>query len=291
MLNLIIGGGIVGLLAAYYNDDYLLISKDIGGQMSENVLGPRILEVNEYSKKLLKEFNIKENIKTATIGYEVDGLLVSKVKKEDRINYYMKSRCIDNFDDVPSSVMSDGKNKIYYYDLNWNKLITEIKNKIKDRIIYHDVKKIDISHKILQLDNNDTIIYSKLISTIPAPLFYKLSNIKNDSFNYINKYFMITTTQVFDIKNYDYVYFTSNKNSYHRITKLKNNKYCIEYTTNGDADFSLIDKSDECYFIKYGQLVSGKVDKFDDIRFLGRFAEWNHHIKVDDVVGKLINKF
>lgn len=292
MFKLIIGGGITGLLAAYYNEDYLLVSKDIGGQMKKGDIGPRILEVNENSKKLLKEFGIKENVKKATIGYEVCGSLVENFDKSDRVKYYMKSRCVNNPIEVPDSVMSDGKNEIIYYDLSWGKLIQKIRNKIKNRIINDNVQRIDIKKKLIYLENNPIPLpYYDLTSTIPAPLFYQLCGIENNKFKYVNKHFIITSQEVFDIKDYDYVYFTSDRYKFHRITKLKKKKYSIEFTTNDGIDLDLLEENDSYIFMKYGQLVSGQVDKFDNIRFLGRFAEWNHGIKVDDIVGKLTNNF
>lgn len=292
MNKIIIGGGISGLIAAYYNDDYLIISKDIGGQMANGYLGPRILEESKSSKQFLKDLGYPLIRKTANIGYQINNNIYPETDDNERMKYYKKSRCLKNTDDVPSSIMSSGKNHINYFEVEWDKIIQKMLLKIGNRIINHNVISIEEDNKKIILDDSSFVVYENIISTIPAPIFYKIINEDNDNnFKYIPKLFIIVSTMKFPFfcNLYDYIYYITNF-KFHRITKI--GKYlAVEYTTEEDLDNILSEwefELEASFKLKYGQIVSGSVDDFENIEFLGRYAEWNHKIKINDVLDRFI---
>ncbi len=296
MSKYIIGGGISGLIASIYNENHTIITENIGGQFGTSGLGPRILEVNQNSLNFINDLGIKDyKIKSAKIGYKINGILVDNISNQMRLQYYLKSRKIKNCDKVPDSIMSDGKNIIDYYDLNWKEVLQKAKEN-SNIIDNSKITSIDTKNKIINyLNISDrkkySVEYEELISTIPAPVFYKLSNLKPKlDFRYSKKYFIVVNSKNIEMGNYDYVYFPETKYDFHRITKINENRASIEYTTN---NLSLSMGNFICkiainiFSIPIGQIISGEVNEIEGVKFLGRFAEWNHSVKIDDVVEKI----
>lgn len=294
MSKYIIGGGIAGLIAAFYKHDYKIIADELGGQMAKKGLGPRILEVNENSANLLADLGFDiVNIKVAKIGYRYENRLHNTITPEYRRLYYIKSRNLKDTSEivVPRSIMSEGKNEIKYFDIKWADLIDRLHIAIKDRIILGKVNKIDLKNKVLELNDKKTKLkFKELISTIPAPIFCKLANIKPEvPFKAEKKVFIIVPANAVDIREYKYVYYPENS-LYHRITNLGNNRAAIEYTGNHFKAQTLFNKWKHIAInakeLPDGQIVSGKVPYVPGVEFAGRYAEWNHDIKTDDLVGR-----
>jgi len=288
----IIGGGIAGLIASFYNQEYQIISDNIGGQMVMNNAGPRILEANEYSEAFLKDLGLtKLNIKTAKIGYKVDGRIVDSITNELRLQYYLKSRCITNASNVPSSIMSDGKNTIEYFDIDWNEIVSVLVNSIKKEPIIGKIEFIETDNKSLGINTENgplLLNYKNIVSTIPAPIFFSIASTKPKiSLKCVPKIFFIVSNSYIDIGDYDYVYFPEDKYDFHRISNVGNGKVAIEYTTHSKLR-NIVNKwthyTTQYFSMPIGQIQDGKVQNIDSISFLGRYASWNHDIKTDDII-------
>lgn len=293
-MNYVIGGGISGLIFAFYNRDYRVITSDVGGLMKNNLMGPRLLQVNEWNKRLLDDLNMEANIKTARIGYFYGGKLHDTCSEDMRVMYYMKSRKVSK-QEVPESVMSEGKNTIEYYDIDFNELITKLTK--HTTLILGTVKRITRSH-ILLFDTHQKLKYNHIVSTIPAPTFYLIyynnskehreNSDKKSQLKFLNKLFiMVDIKYVKDqLGDFDYVYFPESKYPYHRITRVSDTEAVVEFTGIDEKPklFPEIAKK----YIEIGQIQSGSVETFENIMFLGRYAEWNHKIKIQDVVKKSI---
>jgi hypothetical protein len=288
----IIGGGITGLIASFYNPDYRIITDKIGGQMAANTAGPRILEVNEYSRMFLKDLGFENvNTKFAKIGYKVRGKIVDSISKSLRNKYYLKSRCLDDANLIPNSIMSDGKNTIEYFDISWDEIIERLISNIKKPVI-NKITSIDTEEKIIVLDGLP-FRYEKLISTIPAPAFFKASKLNPEKeLKFIQKVFIIVDSSTIDMREYEYIYYPECQYPYHRISKVGSNKLSIEFTTNEDTSKILNywkHISIQNIIIPIGQIQSGMISKVKDISFFGRYACWDHDLKVDDVIRQSID--
>jgi len=305
----IIGGGITGLLAAYYLK-LPLISKNIGGQLSHKYsLGPRLLHFLEPNIILLKDLNYnggKLDIKRHRIGYFMTGVILDDVNDECRRMYYCKSRDLNYSFSVPNSVMSDNQSIICAINVDFNELINKLYNNIKSLHIQHNVKSIDPVNRILVLDNNETLKYDKLIVTIPFNVFLRIFD--NGSFynlfslKYIGIKYVIGESVVVNefFGNYSYLYFIDDEQLFHRITKIKDNLFCIDFVDKY-SDEEIIKECEnhdinvkDIIHIKNAQILSlSETDKirrntlFKDCVFIGRYAEWEHGIKIQDTLTKI----
>ncbi|MBZ4649284.1 hypothetical protein [Thermosipho sp. (in: thermotogales)] len=297
-MKIIIGGGISGLIFKFYNPEYKIVSSNVGGQMTNKIpLGPRILQVNEWNERLLKDLGIECNIKKARIGYFFKGKLHDFCPDEYRILYYMKSRCLANINEIPESVMSEGKNEILYYDVNFKDIIQKILSNIK--ICHLTVKQI--KHDVISFfDVSTRIKYEHIVSTIPAPTFCMIygNDIKEvkkyidirRQLRFLNKQFVLVDKKYVaeELGDFDYVYFPENKQPYNRITKVNDQLAVVEFTNVKKNKAPIFSDIKGYEYIDIGQIQGGVIQEPDKIMFLGRYAEWNHKIKTQDIVKKSI---
>jgi len=281
--NLIIGGGITGLIIAFYTGK-TIISKNVGGQLSSWSLGPRFLHNNKHTIDLLKKLNVAFKKKTLNIGFYDERFV--DFSEDFRQKYYQKTRKTET--KYIKSSMSSGKSKLNILEIDFKELIDKLVENVT--IIKKDVKAIDCMAKTLTLDTGELTAYNSLIVTIPITTFQELSKIKFGDFKYLPKTFILTDSK-FDIKDFDYVYFAGNK-PWHRITKLCD-KQIFEFVGN-DVDSLIKDELNilDMKHLKTGQILNSgiKIKKLEDIEFVGRYAEWNHDRLIHDVIKRFMNE-
>src|SRR3972149_2445932 len=97
MTKYILGGGIAGLIYAFYNKDYEVISTEFGGQMASYFkLGSRYLHRTDQAINFLKDLNLPVEEIRITTGYQTrtDSYTDIMMDEDFKKRYYMKSRGI-----------------------------------------------------------------------------------------------------------------------------------------------------------------------------------------------------
>lgn len=296
----IIGGGISGLICSFYNPNSIVISKNTGGQLNnEFPLGPRLLQKNEYTKRLLDDLGLNCNVKEAKIGYsESERIFTNETNEKFRLNYYQSTRTNSSIADIPASVMSENKNVIEYYDVDLNDIVILLSRHVN---IYNStVTEIDVNDKSILLSDGNIFTYSDLTSTVPLPLLIKISkqdNIEHD-FSCLDKTYVLAENFNNYLSSYDYIYY--NDEMYNRVTShLRDNKqmYIIEYTNKKILD--IYKQCEDCGIVmvdvktqKNAQICNNcYINPFEkyNIKLLGRYAQWQHNIKTQDVIKECIN--
>jgi len=266
----ILGGGITGLIYAFYNKDYKIITPEIGGQMKSNFsLGPRYLHDTLYSRKLLKDININIEESKIKIGYLSDnGFVVPD--DSFRKQYFMKSRNTNSLEHFDSSVMNSYKSEIDILKVDFDEII----EKLKTEVINEKVESIDLQNNLI----NNTIKFKHVISTVPIN--------KLNIFNYDFQSFDMNYVQykIFeDLQDFDYVYDIRTNTKFHRITKDNDFLICDCFN---EVD---IDKNNEYYInhikLKNAQILSVDfVKDLSNIKFVGRYGTWNRKWKTESVI-------
>lgn len=284
----ILGGGISGLIAGYYLG-LPVISKDVGGQMSTKTnwsLGPRYFHVDEFSTKLLKDLGIKARKETQTIGYNLNGFC--KKTEEFRQAYYAKSR--KNTEKYSPKSLSGGSSELQSYDIDWDNLISALALQTRN-IISQNVCAINLQKKMLTLEDGSVLPYEELISTIPAPAFYKLCNVlPQKPFNSLPKTFVLTMDHGWRriVRNFNYVYYAGDE-PFHRVTREPNMPWHLVYEFVGEEPAKMNHEIDR-QKIWIGQIQDSdniQAD-FNSVTFLGRYAKWKHGILTNDVIKKVL---
>ena len=277
----IIGGGITGLVLSYYLDLPIVCNpEDIGGQLSAKDwhLGPRFLQVDSWSERLLDDLNLSKKQEEITIGFDNDGACIKD--DEFRQKYFEKTR--KTKDGFVASSLSGGNDSFKSFKVSLTEIISELKDALmskKNMLIPNMVTNIDVKGKVLALDNGETIEYDEVISTIPASVFNKISTVKlKGEFKCLPKVFVLTDVT----PNWDFTYkYFAGSEDFHRVTK-QDGKCVVEYTdfTPDEMD-SEIDRAT----LWVGQIQENEeVNILEGIQFVGRYAEWRHNFLINDAV-------
>jgi hypothetical protein len=201
--------------------------------------------------------------------------------------YYRKSRKTMN--EYSLSSMNSGCEFFHSYDIDWKKLIdTLVKESTNNGMISQDVKAIDFGKQELTLTDNTKLKYKKLISTIPAPAFFSLGEYSTKKLCSLPKHFILRKVRAHCwLKDFDFVYYAG-KVPWHRVTRIPNckDKAIFEYVGRIPAAFpNEIDRQT----IQTGQILPDMIPyDSDNIKFLGRYAEWKHEILVNDVIKRVL---
>jgi len=283
----ILGGGITGLIWGFYNKEFLIISQEVGGQYNSKFsLGPRYLEVTEFSEKLLNDLKIVCEKKIIKVGYwdanEVS--FINEPSEEFRVEYFKKSRGAEKFDgDI--TCMNSEKQELTVFDIDLKDIVESLKKKLVSRIIYNKVEKININQRSLSLEGTDkSFYYSKLISTIPMKIFLHLAGKKKELLSKAVTYVLLEDN-FFDMKSFDFVY--SPYTDYHRITKTKEGLVVdLLGEHSGEECKKKFDNVYKDSAILFGtQIINiDKLPKYKNVTFPGRYGAWNRKYKTEQVV-------
>lgn len=292
-MNYILGGGITGLITAFYKKDYKIITPEVGGQMGSSFnLGPRYLHDTKDSRHLLKNLDIPIKESVIKVGYISDQGWVDEPDNKFRENYFKKSRGVNNLNGFDASVMNTNKSEFNILLVNFQKMIEKLEKEIGDRFIGGSVQSIDPIVKMIEIKNDVIKIkhYDKIISTIPLDIFDKI---------YINKtnipvlnsdhmtYVLIHKDKLYDLKDFDYVYDSRMSIVHHRYTREFDDLVLDIFGDISEHRLNeMFSKVLSCKILYNSQIISEEIDfsEFENITFVGRYGTWNRKWKTEMVI-------
>jgi|GEM_PF-2524704 hypothetical protein len=309
MNNYIIGGGVAGLVASFIlkEDGFRIIDANPLGQMAGKFpLGPRIIQNDGETFGLLKDLGFQGNeisVKNNRIGFSRSrpgAVIIEQNPDQDfRAEYSYITRGTRDFE---PSFMSDGKNTIEALEIigskdSYKEILELLFKQCGKTIIPNQVKTINIDEKIVILDDGTELPYDNLISTIDLRLLMRMIvgqntlpgslmlETRKKSF-YLCKYSNLIDRD-FHNAGYDYVYSVSR--TYTRKTYLDSG---IVYETIEPIRGHMIEdnliverKEDIPIQIKKSlNLTSFAADAY----LLGRYAQWSHKIKLNEVLATVL---
>ena len=291
----VLGAGISGLLFAFYNPDYVVISPDIGGKLSNNFLTATVLiHDSPETRKLLYDLDLPLKLKTHVIKYYVNGKLKETVTASERNKIISKKM---NLGDINSynkrdKTLSYSENYIPILDINYQLLISKLLKKVR---IIND-KSIRITSEEIICEKS-RFYYNQLISTIPAPVFWKLYR-NEKHLESIPVTFVVSKTNPLlkEKKAWDLVYFGDKEIPYSRVNFTRDGMYLYEFSGKYEKDEiqrMLPDISIVSHWYDLNGIVKSDLNNIHPpkVRFLGRFATWDHRIKIQDVIKQSIAQY
>lgn len=302
--NLIIGGGISGLVWNFYNPDYRIITPDVGGVYGKTHMV--WLHDTSETRQFLKDLGFTQSHWTAKksyIGYYQSGWIRDYIDSE--MNTLLIQKKMTEWDkeidtsfkpDSSKLSMGDFESTNYMNTLDVD-LIQVIEKLNEHATIEHGfVTKITPHYIVVKDDFKDeasrSMPYSKLVSTIAAPLFWKGYG-EEKELGHMPITNIITSVKPahFDDR-YEMIYYDDSV-PYSRASYL-DGKYALEFSgIITEEQFSELfpDLPIEEYFVvKQGRIFKkGKnLPPRSNIMFLGRFAEWEHGITTEHVIQKTL---
>lgn len=284
-MNYILGGGLTGLLLLEMPQfkDFMLLTNGIGGQLTQADfnLGPRILHHSKTVNKFLNNIGITKKPKEFKLGYLINGGVDFYITSIEKNEYYEKTRGNKN---INSSCLSGGKKFIEGWDINDINLIDILYKRNFERIrMVKSISKIDVDKKLI----DGKIAYDKLVSTLNLELMHKLlgGNLKIKKkavyYHYAKKW---KDEDLLDIFKLDYLYCITDP-SMNRISITKDKNYRV-IESNYDYIYSTI--YDVKKVVKLNSQITNelKLDYILDIPLIGRYAQYDHGIKANNIIDK-----
>lgn len=306
MFNIVLGGGITGLITGYYKQGYMVITDQIGGQMASYFdLGPRYLHKTEKVVKFLKSLSIPINLKTIKVGYVDDSGWVENPDLAFRQSYFMKSRGQKSIIGFDNTVLNTNIKEFSVCDISFRDLIRRLYDSMHSRIYIASIEKIDLVDRLIKFNQQNIEITTKfhnLISTIPLNVFFRLSNLKDHlkvDLKSTSMSYCLMTNDFFDIKDYDYVYDNRTTTWFHRMTKCSKGIVCDVLDQNKDlfikqnSNYLALPQDKAITTVKNSQIISLDKDfsiDDDSIKFYGRYGAWNRRWKTETIIEEVINE-
>jgi len=286
---LILGGGVAGLLTAFYNPDYKIIDFNPLGQLSARFnLGPRVFKEDDYVRSFLNKLNINFYSDTIKVGYTSNGVDDIPLTEEFKRLYSMITRGTHKFE---SSFLSSGQDCFKYFtdgdDYFYTKVFSKLLNKVVDRVIYESIISIDLKNKIVKTDRNE-YEYSDCISTINLNKFCDYAGIEGINFGMKNKHFAICSydNNIDLLLRLKFNYMYSSSGWYTRKTYYSD--YVVyELVSDFGRNIKYIEgnKIYETFFNKKMQILKNvDIQDIAGVKMVGRYAQWNHSIKSNEII-------
>lgn len=303
--NYVIGGGVAGLLVSLIKG-YTIIDKNPLGQLNLPFIpGPRILKKDKYVEKLLNDLNIEYHSEIQKIGYKYENQILKDLSYEYALKYSIITRKTNK---VEKSFMSSGENEIEILTDGsedfYSTVFQKIFNLQKDNIIFENITKIDTVEKNLFFENGENIKYDNLISTINFNIFTELACLplkitQKPNFKHFYKCEYVNPEDIELSKKYSYIYSINGK--WTRKTYFKD--YIVyevtdtfnEYLKEMKEALNFVNSSFEIENNTIIKNISAPlqlessigINNIANIKMLGRYAEWNHKIKANEILKKL----
>lgn len=300
---LIIGGGISGLVWSFFHPEYEIITPEVGGTYGKNHLV--WLHDTPETRYMLKELGFTQHeihMKKSLMGYHRNGWIYDNVTPEFKELLIRKkmSNWNEPIDmnvklDSTKMSMSDGEVDVNYMNVLDVDLV-EVVRRLHDRakMTQGFVTRITDSSVFYKTDltseNEIERLYSSLVSTIAAPMFWQSYGRadKVDSFKYLPITNIVTPVKPREFDNrYEMIYYVDTPFS--RGSYL-DGKYALEFTGFlPQVDFEKLFPHlpvEQFFVVKYGRIFknTNNVPPQENIKFLGRFAEWQYGITTEHVV-------
>ena len=294
MKKYILGGGINGLIYAFYNPEYTIISDSFGGKLNNSSLKNTIVvHDTPETQKLLNDLGIKIITKTHLIKYVKEGKMFSEISLEDKKQLIKKKMGDEDFE-IRDLNLSTNDCYIKVIDVDLDVIIAKLKGRVKNMLL-ESVIRITESEIITE---HTTYAYDEIVSTLPANVFWKLYEKKDNNINLKFKPITFVMTEkipkVLNNQLFDLVYFSGDE-KYSRITK-RDNLYLYEFTgyyTEEEMSKEFKDVKLMKYFTYDNGIIFSDKNNIPpkNIRFVGRFATWNHSDKLQDTIKEAIWNF
>jgi len=311
--NYIVGGGIAGLITAYYTG-YKIIDKNPMGQLNLRFLpGVRLLKDDKYAKKFVEKLNKDVKIydvlqtKEINIGYEDEVGNYVSMSEEFKRKYSQITRGRKEYE---SSFLSSGESSFNvitadqadpnFFYINLFTALYQLLI-VRDQIIFDKVKMINVNMKTIDCEKTSTIQYDNLISTIRTDILETLisnwNGVYSNDYTILKKHFYKAKYLAADeeyMNKYAYTYSISNIYTrktfapgyivYETVKPLKEIQLKDEYI----LGHKIIDKYEN---VPLQLKKSLNLKSFNGIQLVGRFAEWNHSIKSNELIKFNIKNF
>lgn len=201
--------------------------------------------------------------KEISIGYYFRGKVSDEQSEMSVLEYSLKMKKTTPY--VPT--------KFRYFDISWKTLMSRVLERNSE--VYLDrIQTVDLKNHELHSDVGNIYRWDTLISTIPAPLFKRLSG---NTLTWNLKFIPVNQVKTFEDEKewsmFDYVYFCDYDDRRIRWTNDGTLESISDRMIDGMSRYRIID---------------GSVTNVKDVMFAGRFAKWDESRLISDDIEEAI---
>jgi len=297
--NIIIGGGITGLVCLEYFSDYSLLesSCELAKDFLDNTL-PKYLHFDESIEKFFKKIDFTPVLKEFDISIVLDDREIPfNYEGNDKRDIY-ELYCMSKYGKVVENKMNGFMNySPSYYVENKDELINLLFKRNKDRIFVNcPVRKIN--EKYFYLDDNQ-YEYNNMISTIHISILRSIKDcerqIECDKIKSTCIKFVLTES----CNKRSFSYIISEKYNFNRVTYYDD---IVTFEFPDIYDELIEENVNQCITFlqeRYLYYISDNIfrnvfyhskdslSKLDDILLIGRYAQLDYSLKINDVIKRL----
>lgn len=290
-MNYVIGGGISGLIEAYYNNAFCIDTNFLGQLNTRFCPGPRIFKHNEkvvnFIIKIYKELGERVVIDTQLlkIGYEDELGNISNIASDDfKRKYSLITRGKEQYE---PSFLSSGENKILaiqLFDLDvydsYNLVFIRLLKLLERRgaIMTEKVVNIDYLQNQFTTDKN-TYRYDNLISTINLNILLKILKMTEEDLEMPKLELEKKNFYKLPKQESEYAYVYCINGIYTRRTFFP--QYTVVETNGNVIQHDVLDKYEGLPLQIKNSL---NFTSIQGIQLSGRYAEWNHSVKANQII-------
>lgn len=296
----ILGGGIAGLITAFYMKNFAVISPEFGGQFNSHfTLGPRYLHKTPATVKFLKKLDMPVEEFEVKVGYH-DGNSYCMPTQDQRKRYFAKSRG-GSLDGYNETAMNSNKQKFTALKVDFLVLIEKLKTKIgSNRLIEGKITKIT-NNQFLETEKGDKFYYEELINTMPLNFLLKAIGNKEICKTHPVTYVLVKKEYLkieqIANSNYDFIY-CFGETCFHRITQEPNKDTVVldvfGHMAKPEAERIFGEHFVDCYTLWNAQLIEDNAEEIKEvtsmlldnfqIECIGRYGTHERRWKTETVV-------
>lgn len=293
---LILGLGLSAKIFAFYNREYSIIGTENKQMLSGISQKLMFLQENDYNKQFLADLmrisktNIPYSIKAIDVLTYANKTFKTNVSEQEKLNI-IKKKLTDNHNTnlkfeksifADTIVLSEEKQSMLrIIEIDFSAIDKALMMVIQPQILSTE-KIIQITPDIVRTENN-SYAYSNIVNTIPYHVFHRLVKGYMPEVRTLDTTIRQGTEQELGVEVIPYetaiVYYPDPEYQFSKI--VKRNGVCYAEITGAVGGGELIRNS---------RLIKTTVPDFPNVIMLGRFAEWDPDIKIQDVVRRSSNK-
>lgn len=289
MSKFVLGGGLSGLITAYYNPEYTVVSPEYGGFI-DTKFGQAfvVLHGTEEMRELFHELGVPCFEKTIEIGYYHSdwGEVRTDLGDEEEAfaRRYVEEKLPPRFQpgkDLELSAPGSSWDALFVDSSIVKALANEVEARVSGWVEDFGNGEMTI-HPTGSA--KDTVEYDDVVSTLPATLFQRLADVDWELDHEPTTYAELKREKVPDRyldKPWNILYVVDESVEYHRIVRnMLSSRYYVECLGDVDVYGSIDSVTNETGVISDEDIRPPN----DDVSFLGRYAEWNHEKRIDHVI-------
>lgn len=300
MNTIVLGGGPSALAYLYYDHEAVaLAGKALGGQFAQSRdLGPQLLWESEYTKNILVELGLSDELRPISVGYFFNGTLRHGKELGPSLSHAQAAYAMKTRGTAPEGTfLSEGKTEYSVYKTTVEELVSALAEKVRDRCVLASATQVFTDSRQVAASDGTVRSYDVLVSTVPAPVLLNLAEPKpatRPDLKAFDKIYVKALGHAVEPwmkeakdREFEYVYVPGDDCPFHRV-KVSDGAMILEYTMKNGVGVTGIGVVTQ----PNGQIVSGQEELKSwlpaGIKTLGRYASWNRD-KFHDVLKRIVS--